>query len=138
MARHLGLKLQLVKDKQVIFEIPLSYENWAWGRFRDDLRIIEEELQRFSEIFEVLSNETRIRMMKRFLTEGDTSLRFADLMQDLNLNPKIVWENLGKLSRCGFLEKTGRGRYRCSEYGQRAFMLMGLAIKLLMEIMDEE
>ena len=133
----MGLKLQLVKDKQVIFEIPLSDEDWAERNLRDELRIIEEELQRFSEIFEALSNETRIRMMRRFLSEEDASLRFADLMQDLNLNPKIVWENLGKLSRCGFLEKTGRGRYRCSEYGQRAFMLMSLAIKLLMEMMDE-
>jgi len=133
----LGLKLQLVKDKQVIFEIPLSDEDWAGRSLKDELRIIEEELRRFSEIFEALSNETRIRMMRRFLSEEDASLRFADLMQDLNLNPKIVWENLGKLSRCGFLEKTGRGRYRCSEYGQRAFMLMSLAIKLLMEMMDE-
>ena len=133
----MGLKLQLVKDKQVIFEIPLSDEDWAERNLRDELRIIEEELRRFSEIFEALSNETRIRMMRRFLSEEDASLRFADLMQDLNLNPKIVWENLGKLSRCGFLEKTGRGRYRCSEYGQRAFMLMGLAVKLLMEMIDE-
>jgi len=133
----LGLKLQLVRDEQVIFEIPLTDKDWAEGSFKDELGIIEEELQRFSEIFEALSNETRIRMMRRFLSEEDASLRFADLMQDLNLNPKIVWENLGKLSRCGFLEKTGRGRYRCSEYGQRAFMLMGLAIKLLMEMMDE-
>lgn len=133
----MGLKLQLVKDEQVIFEIPLSDKDWAEGSLRDELGIIEEELQRFSEIFEALSNETRIRMMRRFLSEEDASLRFADLMQDLNLNPKIVWENLGKLSRCGFLEKTGRGRYRCSEYGQRAFMLMSLAIKLLMEMMDE-
>ena len=133
----MGLKLQLVKDKQVIFEIPLSDEDWAGRSLEDELRIIEEELRRFSEIFEALSNETRIRMMRRFLSEEDASLRFADLMQDLNLNPKIVWENLGKLSRCGFLEKTGRGRYRCSEYGQRAFMLMGLAVKLLMEMIDE-
>jgi len=133
----LGLKLQLVRDEQVIFEIPLTDKDWAEGSFKDELGIIEEELQRFSEIFEALSNETRIRMMRRFLSEEDASLRFADLMQDLNLNPKIVWENLGKLSRCGFLEKTGRGRYRCSEYGQRAFMLMSLAIKLLMEMMDE-
>lgn len=133
----MGLKLQLVRDEQVIFEIPLTDKDWAEGSFKDELGIIEEELQRFSEIFEALSNETRIRMMRRFLSEEDASLRFADLMQDLNLNPKIVWENLGKLSRCGFLEKTGRGRYRCSEYGQRAFMLMGLAIKLLMEMMDE-
>ena len=67
----------------------------------------------------------------------DTSVRFVDLMQDLDLNPKIVWENLGKLSRCGFLEKIGRGKYRCSEFGQRAFMLMGLAMRHLLEIIRE-
>ena len=52
-------------------------------------------------------------------------------------SPKIVWENLGRLSECGFLEKTGRGKYKCSEFGKRAFVLLGLALKELLEIVKE-
>ena len=133
----MGLKLQLVKDGRVIFEVPMSITEWPKELLEDEMKSIEEDFQRFSRTFDALSNETRIRMMRRFLMEEDASARFADLMQDLDLNPKIVWENLGKLCQCGFLEKTGRGRYRCSEFGQRAFMLMGLAMRHLLEIMRE-
>jgi len=132
-----GLKLQLVRDGHVIFEVPISITEWSKENLENEMRSIEEEFQRFSKIFDALSNETRIRIMRRFLMEEDASVRFADLMQDLDLNPKIVWENLGKLSRCGFLVKTGRGRYRCSEFGQRAFMLMGLALRRLLESIEE-
>jgi len=133
----MGLKLQLVKDGDVIFEVPISITEWPKELLENEMKSIEEDFQRFSKIFDALSNETRIRMMRRFLMEEDASARFADLMQDLDLNPKIVWENLGKLSQCGFLEKTGRGRYRCSEFGQRAFTLMGLAMRRLLEILME-
>jgi DNA-binding transcriptional ArsR family regulator len=133
----MGLKLQLIRDGQVIFEVPISMTEWPKDLLENELESIERDFCRFIGIFDALSNETRIRMMKRLLMEEDTSVRFADLMQDLDLNPKIVWENLGKLSRCGFLEKTGRGRYRCSEFGQRAFMLMGLALRRLLEIIEE-
>jgi len=133
----MGLKLQLVKDGHVIFEIPISITEWPKRLLENELESIDEDFHRFSKIFDALSNETRIRMMMKMLMEEDTSIRFADLMQDLDLNPKIVWENLGKLSQCGFLEKTGRGKYRCSEFGQRAFMLMGLAMRRLLEIIDE-
>ena len=131
------MKLQLVKDGRVIFEVPMSVAEWPKDMLENEFESIEGDFRRFSEIFDVLSNETRIRMMRRFLMGRDTSVRFVDLMQDLDLNPKIVWENLGKLSRCGFLEKIGRGKYRCSEFGQRAFMLMGLAMRHLLEIIRE-
>ena len=133
----MGLKLQLVKDGHIIFEVPISITEWPRELLEDELESIDEDFQRFSKMFDALSNETRIRMMMKLLMEENASVRFAELMQDLGLNPKIVWENLGKLSQCGFLEKTGRGKYRCSEFGQRAFMLMGLAMRRLLEIVDE-
>jgi len=133
----MGLKLQLVRDGHVIFDVPISITEWPKEVLENELESIERDFQRFLKIFDALSNETRIRMMMKLLMEEDASVRFADLMQDLGLNPKIVWENLGKLSQCGFLEKTGRGRYRCSEFGQKAFMLMGLAMRHLLEIIEE-
>jgi len=133
----MGLKIQLVRDGHVIFDVPISITEWPKEVLENELESIERDFQRFLKIFDALSNETRIRMMMKLLMEEDASVRFADLMQDLGLNPKIVWENLGKLSQCGFLEKTGRGRYRCSEFGQKAFMLMGLAMRHLLEIIEE-
>ena len=133
----MGLKLQLVKDGHVIFEVPISIDEWPRDLLESELESMEEDFQRFSRIFDALSNETRMRMMRQFLIREEAPVRFADLMQDLELNPKIVWENLGKLSKCGFLEKTGRGKYRCSEFGRRAFLLMSLALRELLEIMDE-
>jgi len=133
----MGLKLQLVRDGQVIFEVPVSITEWPRERLENELESISEDFQRFSKIFDALSNETRLRMIQMLLIRENASVRFVDLMQDLDLNPKIVWENLGKLNQCGFLEKIGRGKYRCSEFGQKAFMLIGLALRRLLEMIDE-
>jgi Mn-dependent DtxR family transcriptional regulator len=58
-------------------------------------------------------------------------------MQDLDLNPKIVWQNSRKLEKSGFLEKTSRGKYTCSEFGETTFMMMSLALRRLMEYLRE-
>jgi len=58
-------------------------------------------------------------------------------MRELDLNPKIVWENSKKLREGGFLKKTGRGKYRCSEFGQIAFMMMSLALRRLKQSVEE-
>lgn len=64
-------------------------------------------------------------------------MSFADFMRDLSLNPKTVWENSRKLREGGFLEKTGRGKYTCSEFGQTAFMMMSLTLRRLIESVEE-
>jgi len=133
----MGLKIRLIKDGEVLLEIPISIAEWSKENLESEMNMIEEEFQKFSRILSALSNETCMKMMWSFMMKEDSSLRFAELMQSLNLNPKIVWENLGRLSECGFLEKIGRGRYRCSEYGRRAFMLMGLAMRQILDAIEE-
>ncbi|MFC1486877.1 hypothetical protein ACFLRN_04220 [Thermoproteota archaeon] len=64
-------------------------------------------------------------------------MNFADFMRDLDLNPKTVWENSRKLSDEGFLSKTARGTYSCSEFGQSAFMTLILALRRLLESLEE-
>lgn len=90
-----------------------------------------------SKVFHALSHETRLRMMKRLMEEEDRTMNFADFMKDLDLNPKIVWENAKKLREGGFLEKVERGKYRCSEVGESGFILMSLVLKHLMELLEE-
>lgn len=131
------LKLQLVGNGEILFEIPLSLLDWPREELQNEFKATEEDFQRFSKIFDALSHATRLRMMKRLMEEEDHTLNFADFMKDLNLNPKIVWENSRKLEESGFLEKTGRGKYRCSEFGQTTFIMMSLALHRLIESLKE-
>ena len=131
------LKLQLVGDGEVIFEMPISPNEWSRNQLEDELRNVEGDFHRLSKIFDAFSNETRLRMMSRLMGEEDRTMSFADFMRDLDLNPKIVWENARKLREGGLLKKTERGKYRCSEFGQRTFMMMSLALKHLQETLRE-
>ena len=131
------LKLQLVRDGEVLFEIPLSHTDWPREQLENESEAFETDFQRFPKIFVALSHETRWRMMKRLMEEEDRTINFADFMRDLNLNPKIVWENAKKLREGGFLEKVERGRYRCSEVGQRGFILISFALRHLIEALEE-
>lgn len=131
------LKLQLVRNGEVLFEIPLSPTDWPKEQLENELEALETDFQRFSKIFDALSHTTRLRMMKRLIEKENHTANFADFMRDLNLNPKIVWENAKKLSEVGLLEKVDRGKYRCSEFGQRGFMLINFAFRHLMEALEE-
>jgi DNA-binding transcriptional ArsR family regulator len=131
------LKLRLVRDGEILFEFPLSPTDWSKEALENELKATEESFQRFSEIFDALSHKTRLRMMRRLVEADDRTLSFADFMEDLDLNPKIVWENSRKLEESGLLEKTGRGKYTCSEFGETTFMMMSLALRRLMESLRE-
>jgi DNA-binding transcriptional ArsR family regulator len=130
------LKLLLMRDGETLFEVPLSPEDWVRKDLEEELKETEESFERFSKIFDALSHETRLRMMMRLLGADDRTLSFADFMQDLDLNPKIVWENSRKLEKGGLLEKTGRGKYACSEFGE-TFMMVSLALRRLIESLEE-
>jgi len=131
------LKLQLVRDGEVIFDIPLSPSDWPRMHLEHELSSLEQDFQRLSRIFDALSNETRLRMMKRLIEEETRTMNFTDFMHELKLNPKLVWENAGRLSEGGLLKKIGRGKYECSEFGQRTFMMMSLALRRLMQTLEE-
>ena len=131
------LKLQLVRDGKVILEVPLSPTDWPKEQLESEFEAFEDDFDRFSSMFDALSNQTRLKMMRRLVEEEDSTMNFADFMKDLDLNPKTVWENSRKLSDGGFLTKTGRGTYRCSEFGQSAFMTLSLALRRLLESLEE-
>lgn len=131
------LKLQLVKNGSVIFEMPLSAEGWPKSELRDELDSFEEEFERFSSFFDALSNTGRLRMMKSLFEDDDLTLSFADFMRDLSLNPKIVWESTKKLTECGLMEKSEDGRYRCPQSGQAEFLLVSLALGRLLRVLQD-
>ena len=131
------LKLQLVKNSRVLFEVPLDVESWPKRELRDELDRFEEEFERFSSFFDALSNAGRLRMMKRLFEDDDLTLSFADFMRELGLNPKIVWESTKKLTECGLMEKSEDGRYRCSLNGQAEFLMVSLALSRLLRALQD-
>ncbi len=135
---YMTLKLQLVRDGKVILDIPLSRMDWSQEQLETEFEAFEEDFERFSSMFDALSNQTRLKMMRRVVQEESSTMQFADFMKDLDLNPKTVWENSRKLSDGGFLTKTGRGTYSCSEFGQTTFLTLSLALRRLLESLEEE
>jgi len=131
------LKLQLLKDNKVVFEMPLSMGEWPRDRLESELDSFEQELGRFTRLFDALSHETRFRMMKRLFENDDLTLGFADFMKDLDLNPKIVWEGTRKLREGGLLTKSSDGKYRCSDPAVAEFLMLSLALRRLLKAMEE-
>ena len=89
--------------------MPLSTEDWTKTRLEDELSSFEGDLDKFSKLFDALSHETRLRMMKRLMEDPELSLGFGDFMRDLGLNPKTVWESTKKLQEGGLLVKARDG-----------------------------
>ena len=131
------LRLLLVGDGKVLFEIPLSMKDWPKDRLEDELTSFEEDFDKFSRLFDALSHETRLRMMKRLFEEEDRKIGFGDFMKDLDLNPKIVWESTKKLQDSGLLVKSEDGKYRCSEVGEAQFLMLSLALRRLLQTIRE-
>jgi DNA-binding transcriptional regulator YhcF (GntR family) len=130
-------KLQILRDDEVIFEMPLSHADWERERLENALETMKMDFQRHSKIFNALSNETRFLMMKQLLEGGSRVITFTDFMRDLDLNPKLVWENTRKLREGGLIVKVGRGKYRCSRFGETSFMMISLVLKQLLKSLEE-
>ncbi len=135
--RYAGLKLLLVKDNDVLFRIPLAMEDWSKETLRDELASFEGEFDRFKRLFDALSHETRLKMMKRLFENDDLTLGFGDFTRDLRLNPKTVWESTRKLQEGGLLVKSNDGRYSCSEPAVAEFLMLSLALRRLLEVMRD-
>ena len=133
----MGLKLRLVRNGKTILEIPISPTDWTKDQLETEFEAFEEDFQKISSMFEALSNHTRLKMMRRLVEEEDSTMTFSNFMKDLDLNPKIVWENSRKLRDGGFLTKTGRGTYHCSEFGQSAFLTMSVVLRRILEHFEE-
>jgi len=131
------LKLLLKRNGDVLFEMPLSTEDWTKARLEDELTSFEGDVDRFSKLFDALSHGTRLRMMKRLIEDPELSLGFGDFMRDLGLNPKTVWESTKKLQEGGLLVKSRDGKYRLPEPGVAEFLMLSLALGRLFKVMDD-
>ena len=131
------LKLLLKSNGKVLFEMPLSMDQWTKKGLERELAFSEPELERFSKLFDALSHGTRLRMMTRLLGDEDLTLGFGEFMRDLGLNPKTVWESTRKLQEGGLVVKSKDGRYRASEPGAAQFLMLSLALRQLFKAVGE-
>jgi len=131
------LRLLLAKDDEILFEIPLSMEDWPKELLAQELASFEREFDQFSKLFHALSHRTRLRMMNRLFEDEDLTLGFVDFIKDLGLNPKIVWEGTKKLREGGLLVKSDDGKYQCSDLGQAEFLMLSLALRRLLQVLEE-
>jgi hypothetical protein len=134
----MGLKLKLFSGDEIILEVPLSVIDWSKEQLETEFETFEEEFKRFSRIYGALSNITRIKMMRKLVEQGDGKMNFAGFINDLDLNPKTVWENSRKLMDGGFLKKTSRGTYHCSDLGQSTFLILSLVLRRILDAIEEE
>jgi DNA-binding HxlR family transcriptional regulator len=135
----MSLKLQLVKGSRVIYEMPLDINNWTREEIRDELGLLEREIGKVRAIHEMFSNETRIRMLNSIIRNMD--VRFSELMDQLDVNQKIVNENLERLRGRHLVnrhEKNAREvHYTASRLGFGSFLAMA-AIRRVMDELETE
>jgi len=133
------LKLQLLKDDSVVFELPLEMNNWNRKQIEKELKLVEHEMRRICAIHEMLSSETRIRMLNNIIRNID--VRFSKLTDELEVNQKIVNENLERLRNLRLInryEKNPREvHYTASKLGFASLLTMA-AIRRVVDELEAE
>jgi len=131
------LKLMLVEDGKVLLEMPLSMKSWDRRELKQELDGFDEQIESMSGLFRVLSNEGRMRMMSAFFESEDRNMAFTQLMNELGMNPKLIWDSTKRLSRSGLIEKDDEGRYLPTREGEAQFLVLGVAMRHIMQILRE-
>lgn len=130
------LKLMLVEDGKTLWEMPLDARQWDRRTLRQEFDEVEEEMDRFERLFNALANEGRMRMMRTLFDNFDRSMAFTELMNTLEMNPKIVSDSTKRLRSTGLIEKDGDGRYRPTRTGEAQFLMMSVAMRRMLEILE--
>jgi predicted transcriptional regulator len=130
------LKLQLVEDDKILWEIPLEVRQWNQSNLIREFDELEEELQRFEDIFQVMANRGRMQMMRMFLEDFNRPLGFTELMNELGMNPKIVSDSTKRLRSTGLIDKDEKGKYRSTRTGEAQFLMMSIAMRRMLEFLE--
>jgi len=131
------LKLMLVDDDKIIWEIPLQAGQWDRRKLRKELDNMEQENQRFEKLFNAMANRNRMRMMRTIVYQNEVPIGFTELMNKLDMNPKIVSESTKRLRITGLIEKNIEGKYKPTRQGEAQFLMMNIAMKRMLEFLEE-
>jgi len=131
------LKLMLVDDDKIIWEIPLQARQWDRRKLRKELDNMEQENQKFEKLFNAMANRSRMRMMRTIVYQNEVPIGFTELMNRLDMNPKIVSESTKRLRITGLIEKNKDGKYKPTRQGEAQFLMMNIAMKRMLEFLEE-
>jgi len=130
------LKLKLVENGKTLWEIPLQARNWDRGSLNREFQEIDNEIKRFEAIFNAMANTGRRRMMRVFF-DLERPMGFTELMNELGMNPKIVSDSTKRLRNTGMIEKDEEGKYKTTRTGEAQFLMMSVAMRRMLEILDQ-
>jgi len=130
------LTLKLVENGKTLWEIPLQARNWDRGSLNREFQAIENEIKRFEATFNALANRGRMRMMLTFF-DMERPMGFTELMNELGMNPKIVSDSTKRLRNTGMIEKDEEGKYKPTRTGEAQFLMMSVAMRRMLEILDQ-
>ena len=136
----MDLRIQLVKDGEVIFDLSLEPKDLEWGRLNHELDSLERDLTEIRVIHDVLSNETRFRMICEMARSSDS--RFTELMQRVDANQKIVSENLRRMVERSLVRRVERNprevHYLLSRLGFASFVSCLTMRRIIQELGEED
>jgi predicted transcriptional regulator len=136
---RMTLKLLLVKGEKVLAEVPLvvgDEENREFLEKEID-ELGKHEFKELSGIFDMLSNQDRLKMLSKMLT-SEGPVRFVDFMNDLELNQKLVSDYCRRMMESGLVTCRERGKYEASPQGSSSFMVAMVALKKILEVLEDE
>ncbi|HYB93245.1 MAG TPA: hypothetical protein VED00_03790 [archaeon] len=134
----MGLKLLITRNGKVLYEVPLATEDWPREELSRELPDTDSEFKALTELFNAFGNETRLKMMKKFLEDERHIRNFAEFMDSMDLNPKIIRENTRRLKETGLVTQPARGEYQISEVGCASFLAASIGLMKLLEIIKKE
>ncbi len=134
----MGLKLILTKDEKVLCEVPLSLDEWTREDLHNEFTQLQGELDEFAKVLDAIANLNRVRMVCHLLEDENCTSTFKAIMEELDMNPKLIREHAAKLQRASFLECPHRGKYRLSEMGRFGFMATALAMSRVLKTLKKE
>jgi DNA-binding HxlR family transcriptional regulator len=130
------LILKLEEDGKVLWEIPLQARAWNKHSLRREFDAVENDTARFEATFNALANHGRMRMMRTFFRDMETPMGFTELMNELGMNPKIVSDSTRRLRSTGLIEKNENGKYTPTRSGEAQFLMMSVAMRRMLEILE--
>ncbi len=109
-------EIQLIRDGRVLFRVPIpSAEDKPE---RAELDLDDQSIEKLVSIFDIASNERRLRLMLELARRGE--MTFSDMVQ-ISVNPKLVAESIEPMMREGMVLHGERGS--CYKYSQMGTIL---------------
>jgi DNA-binding HxlR family transcriptional regulator len=132
----MGLKIQLVSGNKIIYQLPLSIEDWERETLEEAMDELETDLSEILEVNDILSNRTRLLLLCKNIRDVDS--RFTEFMEDLDSNQKIISENLHKMIEMELIERTEKNSreiyYNPSDLGFASILTCLTMRKVLDEV----